>query len=238
MAPSNFMNYTYSTYSIDALRQDVRSNQRRQRRLDIGRRADGAGRDVAIDAPGKTGQHLARTDFIERRSRRSPRTTRPSRASEPDRSPARPSAVRSHPDRSAASPRHWRRRAPTDDAWRRLPAPRAWRRRPAPSSAEWKGAETVSISARLAPFSVQSLAASSTAGLAPEMTSCPPPLSLAIWHTEPAPGFRASRFNVGMVEADDRSHRALAHRHGFLHRIAANAQQPCGVGDREGTGGG
>jgi hypothetical protein len=52
-------------------------------------------------------------------------------------------------------------------------------------SAEWKGAETCSISARLAPFSMHSLAASSTAALAPEITSWPPPLSLAIWQTEP-----------------------------------------------------
>ncbi|MNY20563.1 hypothetical protein D3C86_1540490 [compost metagenome] len=54
-------------------------------------------------------------------------------------------------------------------------------------SAEWKGAETGSMMARLAPFSEAIAAAFSTAALPPEITSWPPPLSLAIWQTPRMP---------------------------------------------------
>ena len=103
-------------------------------------------------------------------------------------------------------------------------------------SAEWKGAETGSISARLAPFSVQSRAASSTAAFAPEITSCPPPLSLAIWQTEPlaasAQAASTSACSSPMIAAMAPS----PDRHRRLHGVAADAQQPRRVGDREHAG--
>ena len=72
--------------------------------------------------------------------------------------------------------------------------------------------------------------------LAPEITSWPPPLSLAIWQTEPLRGFRAGGFDVGLFQPDDRRHRALADRHRRLHGVAADAQQPRRIGDRERAG--
>ena len=42
----------------------------------------------------------------------------------------------------------------------------------------------------------------------------------------------------GKIEAQNRRHRALADRHGLLHRVAANAQQLGGVLERERAGGG
>ena len=51
---------------------------------------------------------------------------------------------------------------------------------------EWNGAETESRMALFAPFSVASFTAALTPFAAPEITSCPPPLSLAISQT-PSP---------------------------------------------------
>ena len=42
------------------------ARQRSQRRVDIGRRADGGCRDVAVDAAREAGQHLAGADLVER----------------------------------------------------------------------------------------------------------------------------------------------------------------------------
>ncbi|CUW87103.1 hypothetical protein AGR1B_Cc110055 [Agrobacterium fabacearum S56] len=42
--------------------------------------------------------------------------------------------------------------------------------------------------------------------------------------------------NSIVLQPDDRCHRALAHRHGSLHGIAADAEKPCGIGNREGAG--
>src|SRR5690606_41384161 len=48
----------------------------------------------------------------------------------------------------------------------------------------------------------------------------------------------AGGLDVGLLQPDDRRHRALAHRNGRLHGVAADAQEPRGIGDREGAGGG
>lgn len=40
-----------------------------------------------------------------------------------------------------------------------------------------------------------------------------------------------------MLKPDDCGHRALTHRHGGLHGIAADAQKTGGIGNRESTGG-
>ena len=45
--------------------------------------------------------------------------------------------------------------------------------------AQWNGAETVSIMARLAPFCLAISTARSTAALSPDTTTWPPPLSFA-----------------------------------------------------------
>src|SRR4030095_1332167 len=50
-------------------------------------------------------------------------------------------------------------------------------------SAQWKGADTGRSIARLAPLVLAISIARSTARFEPEMTTCPPPLSLAAWHT-------------------------------------------------------
>jgi hypothetical protein len=46
-------------------------------------------------------------------------------------------------------------------------------------NAQWNGADTGSASARLAPLALAISIARSTAAFAPEITTCPPPLSLA-----------------------------------------------------------
>ena len=46
----------------------------------------------------------------------------------------------------------------------------------------------------------------------------------------------AGCLDIGLVETDDRGHGALADRNGGLHGIAANAQEPCGIGDGEHAG--
>ena len=51
--------------------------------------------------------------------------------------------------------------------------------------AQWKGAETGRIMARLMPAALAASTARSTAGLAPETTTWPPPLSLATSSTSP-----------------------------------------------------
>ncbi len=52
-------------------------------------------------------------------------------------------------------------------------------------SAQWKGADTGSSMARLAPLVLAISTARSTAALSPDTTTWPPPLSLAAWQTCP-----------------------------------------------------
>ena len=51
-------------------------------------------------------------------------------------------------------------------------------------------------------------------------------------------GFSRNRGDGVEIEAKQRGHGAGADRHRLLHGLAADAQKPCGVGDREGAGGG
>ena len=90
--------------------------------------------------------------------------------------------------------------------------------------AQWNGAETGSASARLAPPALASSIARSTAALVPEMTTCPPPLSLAAWQTQPgepeiARRLRGDRRRLRKVEPEEGGHRALAGRNRALHRV-------------------
>ncbi len=103
--------------------------------------------------------------------------------------------------------------------------------------AEWNGAETGNRIARLAPTSLAASAAASTSAFEPEMTNWPPPLSLAIWQTPDPFAAAADGLYIGMLKANDRSHCAHADRHRCLHGIATNAQQACGISQRDATGG-
>jgi hypothetical protein len=55
-------------------------------------------------------------------------------------------------------------------------------------------------------------------------------LSFAAWQTSP--------WAAASAEPQQRRHRALADRHGFLHGAATGFQQPRGIAQAEGTGGG
>ena len=67
----------------------------------------------------------------------------------------------------------------------------------------------------------------------------PPPLSLATSQTSPLRRLRAPTSRRGLeVEPEQRRHGAVPDRHRLLHGVAADAQQPRGVGDRERAGGG
>ena len=49
-------------------------------------------------------------------------------------------------------------------------------------------------------------------------------------------GFTTGSFDVGVVEAEDRSHRALPRRHRCLHRLAAKLHEPDGRPEIERAG--
>ena len=100
-------------------------------------------------------------------------------------------------------------------------------------SAQWNGADTGSIIARLTPCALAISTARSTADLSPDNTTCPPPLSLAAAQTPRCGGFRGDRLGVIELDADERRHGADADRHRLLHGAAAYAQQPRRVGNRE-----
>ena len=105
-------------------------------------------------------------------------------------------------------------------------------------NAQWKGADTCSNMARLAPLALAISTARSTAALSPDTTTCPAPLSLAAWQTWPCAASAGDRHGRVVVEPEQRRHGADADRHRLLHRLPARAQQPRGVGDGEGAGGG
>ena len=83
-------------------------------------------------------------------------------------------------------------------------------------NSEWKGADTGRGKARLAPAFFAAAIARSTAAAAPEMTSCPPPLSLAIWHDAPD---------------RDASTQSASTRSSSRPMIAAIAPSPTGTAD-------
>ena len=108
--------------------------------------------------------------------------------------------------------RRWRPRGtPGARSARPWPAPPPWRRRPGAISAQWNGADTGSMIARLAPFSVAISTARSTAARWPETTTCPGALSLAAAQTSP---WRLPRRSPAprQVEAEQRRHGADADR--------------------------
>ena len=56
--------------------------------------------------------------------------------------------------------------------------------------------------------------------------------------TDPVPRGPGGNLPDGLeIEADDRRHGPLAHRHRFLHGSAASLQEPCGLIETEGAGG-
>ena len=103
-------------------------------------------------------------------------------------------------------------------------------------SAQWNGADTFSIIARLAPLALAISTARSTADLLPDTTTCPPPLSLATSQTSPCAASAATAVAASNSSPSKRRHRAGADRHRLLHGAAANAQKLRGVGDGEGAG--
>ena len=103
-------------------------------------------------------------------------------------------------------------------------------------SAQWKGALTLSGMKRRTPCALASCAARSMALLAPEITACVGSLSLASWHTSPCAASAASFSRHLLADAQQRRHRALPDRHGRLHGLAADLQQPRGIGDAERAG--
>ena len=97
-------------------------------------------------------------------------------------------------------------------------------------SLQWKGADTASSMARLAPLVLAISTARSTAALSPETTTCPPPLSLAAWQIWPWAARAATTPRCGLVvEPEQGGHGAHADRHRLLHRMATGAQQASGI---------
>ena len=103
-------------------------------------------------------------------------------------------------------------------------------------SVQWKGALTGSMIARRAPRSAASATARSTAS----RIAADDDLAGAVVIGDDAdlarrlrprrPGARGLD-----IEAEQRRHRALAHRHRLLHRLAAPLDEPHRIGDREGA---
>ena len=109
--------------------------------------------------------------------------------------------------------------------------------------AQWKGAETGSAMARLAPLALASSIARPTAARVPEIDHLAAAvvvggLANLARRTQIAHRLRGDRGGLRKVETDDGGHRALAGRNGALHGVSANAQQPRGVLDAQRAGGG
>ena len=104
--------------------------------------------------------------------------------------------------------------------------------------AQWKGAETVSITARLAPF----VLGDRDGALDRRLVAGDHDLGAAIVVGRIAD--LALRRLAGDLEgrvefeAEQRRHGALPDRHGALHGIAADPQKPRRIGDRQAAGGG
>ena len=80
--------------------------------------------------------------------------------------------------------------------------------------------------ARLAPFSLAMSSARSTAPRWPEITTWPGSLSLATVQISPCAAASATCLRHLEAGAEQGRHRALADRHGRLHRLAAQLEQP------------
>ena len=205
--------------------------------LDLGRRADRPrAASWLVDAAGKTAQHLAGTDLDQggdavRREpfdRLAPADAAGHLLDQPVGDLPR-LGERRHGDIG-----HHRHRRPCRSPPR--PARRASPRRPAASAPNGNGAETGSMIARLAPFASARRAAASTPALAPETTSWPPPLSLAIWQVASA----AASAQTASTSACSRPRMAAMapspDRDGVLHGVAAHPEQARRVGQRQRSG--
>ena len=82
-----------------------------------------------------------------------------------------------------------------------------------------------------APVALAISTARSTAALSPEMTTCPAPLSLAAVADLALRRLGGDLAGRVEVEAEERRHRAPPDRHRLLHGLAADAEQPRGIGD-------
>ena len=159
----------------------------RQRRSDLVRGADRdclTPRADALDAG--PDEHLAGADLVERVDavRRTIPTSRAS-ARVPvtcSTSAARISSGRSSAGRDIGDDRHRRRLTSTVASASPMASAAGC------ISAEWNGAETGSMIARLAPFSLHSSAACSTAAWSPEITNWPAHCRWRAWQTEPSRG--------------------------------------------------
>ena len=104
-------------------------------------------------------------------------------------------------------------------------------------SAQWNGAETASSIARLRRAPWRSAMARSTAALWPDTTTWPGALSLATSQTSSAVARRRRDLLRRLeIDAEQRRHRADAFGHRLLHGVAAHAQEPRRVADREAAG--
>ena len=98
-------------------------------------------------------------------------------------------------------------------------------------SAQWKGAETGSSMARLAPFALAISTARSTAALSPGHDHLAAAIVVRRLADLALRGLRGDRRGRVEVEPEQRRHGAGADRHRLLHGAAADAQKPRGVGN-------
>ena len=159
---------------------------------------------------------------------------RPTRASAPCRSPARPGGGGSRPDRviGAASTLATSGTAGASDAHLR-PAPPPSRRRRAASARNGTARTPAAASRawRLWPWRSRPRARPPPCRRKP-----PPGRRRCRWRpgsTWPCAASRSDRRGHVEFEPEQRRHGAVAHRHGLLHRAAAHAQQPRRVGNAE-----
>jgi hypothetical protein len=102
-------------------------------------------------------------------------------------------------------------------------------------SAQWKGADTGSFTARFAPLDRQSSEARSTAAAWPAITTWPGELTLA-GETTSAAAASARRVDRGELQPEDRRHGAHAHGNRLLHVLAPAAHGPQGVAEADRPG--
>ncbi len=104
--------------------------------------------------------------------------------------------------------------------------------------AQWKGAETASITARLAPFAFAMLNGALDGRLVAGDDDLPAAVVVGDL-ADLALRSLARHLARGLdIEAEQRRHGALPDRHGALHGVAADAQEPRRVGERQAAGGG
>ena len=119
-------------------------------------------------------------------------------------------------------------------------APRAARApgalRPASSARSGTARSPVSGIARLAPSAFARSLARATAAAVPAITIWPGAIEVRGAHHLALRRLLARLLHAGLIEAEDRRHRARADRHGLLHVAAAIAHQPHGIGERQRAG--